>query len=78
MIFLNGFSPPFIPIGMTFALLFNAKYATPFFSFSPFSIPLRVPSGNNPIHSPFFKYFILVYNRILSAIHPYEEWVYGN
>ena len=55
--FLFSFVPPLIPQGNTFAPLLTAKKATPSFTFSPFSNPFLVPSGNSAIHFPSFKSF---------------------
>ena len=62
VIFLNGFSPPLIPTGITLAPVLTAKNAAPSFAFSPFSMPFLVPSGNSAILSPFFNALSVVFN----------------
>ena len=57
VVFLNNLSPPLIPIGSTFAPVLTAKNAAPSFTFSPFSRPFLVPSGNKAIASPCFNVF---------------------
>jgi len=43
------------------APVLTAKNAAPSFTFSPFSIPFLVPSGNSAILSPFFNAFNVVF-----------------